>query len=87
LDFKSKNYLSSGLQIPNSGYLKDSLLMQWMTAMTVTDELGIKALANEYHPRPKTSYKYIRNKAIPWFVSSRATKFPLLVMFLKACRT
>ena len=37
--------------------------MQWMTAMTITDELGIKALANEYHPRPKTSYKFIRNKA------------------------
>lgn len=44
-------------------YLKDSAIMQWMTAMTITDELGIKALANEYHPRPKTSYKFIRNKA------------------------
>jgi len=44
-------------------YLKDSAIMQWMTAMTITDELGIKALANEYHPRPKTSYKHIRNKA------------------------
>jgi hypothetical protein len=37
--------------------------MQWMTAMTITDEISIKAVANEFHPRPKTSYKYIRNKA------------------------
>jgi hypothetical protein len=44
-------------------YLKDSSLMQWMTAMTITDEISIKAVANEFHPRPKTSYKYIRNKA------------------------
>jgi len=44
-------------------FLKDSAIMQWMTAMTITDELVIKALANEYHPRPKTSYKFIRNKA------------------------
>lgn len=44
-------------------YLKDSSLMQWMTAMTITDEISIKALANEYHPRPKWPYKYIRNKA------------------------
>jgi hypothetical protein len=54
--------LNRQLQLQQN-YLKDSALMQWMTAMTVTDELGIKALANEYHPRPKTSYKYIRNKA------------------------
>lgn len=44
-------------------YLKDSSLMQWMTAMTITDEISIKAVANEFHPRPKTSYKFIRNKA------------------------
>lgn len=44
-------------------YLKDSSLMQWMTAMTITDEIGIKSIAHEYHPRPKLSYKYIRNKA------------------------
>jgi len=44
-------------------YLKDSSLMQWMTAMTITDEIAIKAVANEYHPRPRTAYKYIRNKA------------------------
>ncbi len=44
-------------------FLKDSFLMQWMVAMTVTDELGIKALANQYHPRPNPSYKHIRNKA------------------------
>lgn len=44
-------------------YLKDSSLMQWMTAMTVTDEIPIKALANAYHPRPATSYPFLRNKA------------------------
>lgn len=56
------NLFDKQLQLQQT-YLKDSSLMQWMTAMTVTDELGIKALANEYHPRPKTSYKYLRNKA------------------------
>lgn len=54
--------ISNSLQLQQH-YLKDSLLMQWMTAMTITDEIGIKAVANEYHPRPKMSYKYIRNKA------------------------
>jgi hypothetical protein len=44
-------------------YLKDSTLMQWMTAMTITDEIGIKALSTEYEPRPKWSYKYLERKA------------------------
>lgn len=44
-------------------YLKDSTLMQWMTAMTVTDELGIKAFAKEYEPRPDWSYKFLEGKA------------------------
>ncbi|MDW8273448.1 MAG: hypothetical protein RMJ53_04370, partial [Chitinophagales bacterium] len=44
-------------------YLKDSILMQWMTAMTVTDELPFKKLAKMFHPRPALGYKYIRNKA------------------------
>ena len=44
-------------------YLKDSTLMQWMTAMTITDEIGIKALSTEYEPRPKWSYKFLERKA------------------------
>ncbi len=44
-------------------YLKDSALMQWMTAMSFTDEIGIKALATEYEPRPKWSYKFLEGKA------------------------
>ena len=44
-------------------YLKDSTLMQWMTAMTITDEIGIKALAKEYEPRPEWSYKFLEGKA------------------------
>lgn len=44
-------------------YLKDSTLMQWMTAMTITDEISIKAVANEYEPRPHWPYKFLRRKA------------------------
>ena len=44
-------------------YLKDSTLMQWMTAMTITDEIGIKALSNEFEPRPDYSYKFLERKA------------------------
>ena len=44
-------------------YLKDSTLMQWMTSMTFTDEINIKALANEFEPRPNWSYKFLQRKA------------------------
>jgi hypothetical protein len=44
-------------------YLKDSTLMQWMTAMTITDEIGIKAFSKEYEPRPQWSYKFLERKA------------------------
>ena len=44
-------------------YLKDSTLMQWMTAMTITDEIGIKALSKEYEPRPQWSYKFLERNA------------------------
>lgn len=44
-------------------YLKDSTLMQYMTAMTITDEIGLDALNDEYHPRPKVSYKLLQRKA------------------------
>lgn len=60
-------------------YLKDSSLMQWMTAMTITDEIALKAYANEYHPRPKLSYKYIRNKAkVHELEQLKSTTIPLL---------
>lgn len=44
-------------------YLKDKDLMRWMTAMTITDEIGIKALNDEYEPRPYPSYKELQRKA------------------------
>ncbi|MFN8287123.1 MAG: hypothetical protein U0V74_10240 [Chitinophagales bacterium] len=60
-------------------YLKDKDLMRWMTAMTITDEIGIKALNDEYHPRPKTPYKYIQRKATQAELDSIKTKvLPLL---------
>lgn len=43
-------------------YIKDSTLIQVLTAQTITDEIGGK-LNLELAPRPKYSYKYIRNKA------------------------
>ena len=57
-----KNYFSRALDLQQH-YLKDSSLMQWMTAMSITDEISIKALNDEYHPRPKLSYKYLERKA------------------------
>lgn len=57
-----KYFFSKSLQLQQQ-YLKDSSLMQWMTAMTITDEIGIKALNDAYHPRPQWSYKYLQRKA------------------------
>ncbi|MFN8293949.1 MAG: hypothetical protein U0T72_09520 [Chitinophagales bacterium] len=63
-------------------YLKDSTLMQWLTAMTITDEIAIKKVANEYHPRPDWSYKYIRNKAsLAQIEQLKATVVPQLRSF------
>ncbi|MBP6732178.1 MAG: hypothetical protein KA149_08970 [Chitinophagales bacterium] len=44
-------------------YLKDRDLFRWMTAMSITDEISIKALNDAYHPRPQWSYKFLQNKA------------------------
>jgi len=44
-------------------YLKDSTLMPWMTATTITDEINFKALNKAYEPRPAWSYKFLENKA------------------------
>ncbi len=54
--------LNSALHLQQE-YLKDSTLMQWMTAMTITDEVKIKVLANEYEPRPQWPYKFLESKA------------------------
>jgi len=61
---EEKDFLSNALQLQQE-YLKDSSLMQWMTAMTITDEIGIKALNDAYHPRPELSYKFLQRKASP----------------------
>jgi hypothetical protein len=66
-------------------YLKDSTLMQWMTAMTITDEIGIKALSTEYEPRPQWSYKYLERKAPDSIINIvRQTILPQLSNFGKA---
>lgn len=59
---EEKDFFSQSLQLQQQ-YLKDSSLMQWMTAMTITDEIGIKALNDAYHPRPELSYKFLQRKA------------------------
>lgn len=63
-------------------YLKDSTLMQWMTAMTITDEINIKAFANEYEPRPQWSYKFLEGKANDSIISAvRNNILPRLKVF------
>ncbi len=57
-----KDFFSKSLQLQQQS-LKDSSLMQWMTAMSITDEIGIKALNDAYHPRPQWSYKFLQRKA------------------------
>jgi len=63
-------------------YLKDSTLMQWMTAMTITDEIGIKAFSKEYEPRPQWSYKFLERKADETIITKvRNTILPQLKAF------
>jgi len=63
-------------------YLKDSTLMQWMTAMTITDEIGIKAFSKEYEPRPDWSYKFLERKAGESLITKiRQTVLPQLKDF------
>ena len=59
---EEKDFFTQSLRLQQQ-YLKDSSLMQWMTAMSITDEIGIKALNDAYHPRPKLSYKFLQRKA------------------------
>lgn len=56
-----QKYFSNQLNLQQF-YLKDKELMQYMTAMTVTDEIP-GPVNLELHPRPKWPYKFIRNKA------------------------
>lgn len=66
-------------------FLKDSLLMQWMTAMTITDEIGIKAIAKEFHPRPPYAYRDIRNSISSEQLADIATRvIPALEKFSSA---
>lgn len=78
---KEKQAFNAALDLQQE-YLKDKDMMRWMTAMTITDEIGIKALNDEYHPRPKTPYKYLQRKATQQELDSvREHVLPLLNQF------
>ena len=80
----SQQLFTQQLQLQQQ-YLKDSLLMQWLTAMTITDEIPLKSMANEYHPRPKTSYPYLRNHATQQELEQINTlQLPLIDRFANA---
>jgi hypothetical protein len=49
-------------------YLKEKNLIEWLTAMTVTDEFSL--FNKQLHPRPKYSYKFLQNRAWLWVVDS-----------------
>ncbi len=56
-----KNYLKYESKLQQE-YIKDKELIRILDAQTITDE--IKGKINlEFHPRPKYSYKFIRNQA------------------------
>lgn len=44
-------------------FLKNQNLIQWLTAMTVIDEIPFKKFSLQFQPRPALSYKYIRRCA------------------------
>jgi hypothetical protein len=78
---KNQALIKDALQLQQR-YLKDSTLMQWMTSMTITDEISIKALANEYEPRPRWSYKYLQRKANDSVITAvRTSIVPMLKEF------
>jgi hypothetical protein len=79
--WQTESKVNAALQLQQT-YLKDSTLMQYMTAMTITDEISIKALANEYEPRPHWSYKYLERKANDSIITAvRSTILPMLKGF------
>ena len=55
------------LEIQNF-YLKEKNLIQWLTAMTLTDEFAF--FRKQFHPRPPYSYKFLQNRAWLWVVDS-----------------
>ncbi len=57
-----KDFFSQSLHLQQQ-YLKDSSLIKWMTAMTIIDEMPIKAFNHEFQPRPQWSYKFLQRKA------------------------
>jgi len=60
-DSLSKEWIKKALELQQC-YLKDSNLVQWLTGMTVTDELPM-GMNKAFHPRPPLSYKYLERKA------------------------
>lgn len=62
-------------------YLKDSNLIQWLTAMTVTDEMPF-GLSQNYEPRPPYFYKDISNNITAEVVTQlQQNTLPLLKNF------
>jgi hypothetical protein len=59
---EEKDFFSQSLQLQQQ-YLKDSSLIKWLTAMTIIDEMPIKAFNHEFQPRPQLSYKFLQRKA------------------------
>jgi hypothetical protein len=79
--WQNESHVNAAMQLQQT-YLKDSTLMQWMTAMTVIDEISIKALSNEFEPRPHWSYKYLERKANDSIITAvRNTILPMLKGF------
>ncbi len=49
-------------------FLKEKNLIQWLTAMTISDELFF--FKRQFHPRPPYSYKFLHNRAWLWVIDS-----------------
>lgn len=75
-----QRYFKEHLELQQS-YLKDKGLMNYMTAMTITDEMP-GPVNLELHPRPGWSYKFIRDKATKEILDSiEYTYIPMLSGF------
>lgn len=57
-----KKFITYALQLQQQ-YLKDSMLIKWLTAMTIIDEMPSYLFNKEFQPRPQWSYKFIQRKA------------------------
>ncbi len=61
-------------------YLKEKNLIQWLTAMTITDEFRL--FNKQFQPRPPYSYKFLQNRAWLWVVDSLLENtIPLLIEY------